>query len=305
MPVYLIIEVEVTDPDTYAQYVEKVPAIVKKFGGRYMARGGEVTPLAGDWQPERVILLEFPSAERLRNWLASPEYAPLAALRGKSAKARAVVVEGCPPDDVKLSSTQGKARSGFLTLNLAPTDDSSKRCPSLQTDRLVLRPFELSDADDVRRLAGERVIADTTLNIPHPYEDGMAEEWIATHQPGFEAGTSANFAVVLRAEDALIGAIGLRIGPEIEKAVLGYWIATARWNNGYCTEAARAMLRFGFETLYLNRIHASHLTRNPASGKVMQKIGMMHEGRGREHVKKWGIFEDVEFYGILKNEWKE
>ena len=94
MPVYMIIDVEVTDRETYAEYVNKVPSVVEKFGGRYLVRGGEVKVLAGDWRPERIVLLEFPSAEHLRRWLTSPEYAPLAALREKSTRANAIVVEG-------------------------------------------------------------------------------------------------------------------------------------------------------------------------------------------------------------------
>ena len=180
-----------------------------------------------------------------------------------------------------------------------------KQRPTLETERLLLRPFEPSDAWDVQRLAGDRAIADTTLNVPHPYEDGMAEEWISTHQPGFEAGKLANFAIVLRASGELIGAIGLRIVRRFERAVLGYWIGRPYWGNGYCTEAGRAILEHGFGTLKLNRIHASHLTRNPASGRVMRKLGMAHEGRARQHVRRWDAFEDLEFYGILKAEWQE
>ena len=79
MSVYMIIDVEVTDSDTYAEYVERVHSVVEKFGGRYLVRGGDVRVLAGDWHPERVVLLEFPSAEHLQRWLTSPEYAPLGA----------------------------------------------------------------------------------------------------------------------------------------------------------------------------------------------------------------------------------
>ncbi|MBI5116312.1 GNAT family N-acetyltransferase [Candidatus Poribacteria bacterium] len=175
-----------------------------------------------------------------------------------------------------------------------------KERPTLQTARLNLRPFDLSDARDVQRLAGEKAIADTTLNIPHPYEDGMAEEWISSHQPKFEAGELANFAIVLREDRALIGSLGLVICQRFDRAVLGYWIGRPYWNNGYCTEAGQAILQYGFETLNLNRICASHLTRNPASGRVMKKLGMIHEGHARQHAKKWDIYEDLEFYGMIR-----
>ncbi len=177
--------------------------------------------------------------------------------------------------------------------------------PTLHSTRLILRPFALSDAKDVQRLAGDRAIADTTLNIPHPYEDGTAEEWISTHQPRYESGELANFAVTLREEDALVGAIGLMITPRFDRAELGYWIGKPYWNNGYCTEAGRAVLRYGFQTLNLNRIHASHMTRNPASGRVMQKLGMVHEGTVKQHSKKWDVFEDLELYGIIKVDWEK
>jgi len=97
-----------------------------------------------------------------------------------------------------------------------------KQCPTIETERLILRPFELSDAKDVQRLAGDWAIADTTLNVPYPYEDGMAEQWISTHEQKFEAGELANFAIVFRAGGTLIGAIGLRIVQRFDRAKLGY-----------------------------------------------------------------------------------
>ena len=85
---------------------------------------------------------------------------------------------------------------------------------------------------------------------------------------------------------------------------MGYWIAPDAWNRGYATEAAAALLRYAFEDLGLHRVYARHLRRNPSSGKVMQKLGMTHEGRQREHVRKWEVWEDVEVYGILAEEWR-
>jgi RimJ/RimL family protein N-acetyltransferase len=178
-----------------------------------------------------------------------------------------------------------------------------KERPTLETTRLILRPFTLGDARDVQRLAGDREIASTTLNVPHPYEDGMAEQWIGTHQEKYERGELVNFAIVRRVDNALIGAIGLRINQQHTHAELGYWIGKPYWNTGYGTEAARAVVAYGFERCGLHRIHASHLTRNPASGRVLQKIGMRYEGCLRQHVNKWEVFEDLALYGILQSEY--
>ncbi len=177
--------------------------------------------------------------------------------------------------------------------------------PTLETPRLILRPFVDSDASAVQHLAGDRLIADTTLSIPHPYEDGVAEQWIETHKPGYEAGTLAVFAIVHRDSEQLIGAIGLTIDGELNKAELGYWIGRPFWNSGYATEAAIAVLDYGFVGLDLNRICAKHLARNPSSGRVMQKAGMRLEGTARQDTKKWGKYEDLVSYGILRVEWPE
>jgi RimJ/RimL family protein N-acetyltransferase len=171
--------------------------------------------------------------------------------------------------------------------------------PTLTTERLLLRPFDLADAPAVQRLAGERTIADTRLAIPHPYPDGAAEEWIATHVPSYAAGTQAAFAITLRAGGALVGSIGLMISPVHARAELGYWIGVPYWRRGYATEAGRAVVRFGFEQVGLHRIQAHHFTRNPASGRVLEKLGMQLEGIRRHFVQKWEVFEDLAAYSIL------
>ncbi|MDH4110973.1 MAG: GNAT family N-acetyltransferase [Gammaproteobacteria bacterium] len=185
------------------------------------------------------------------------------------------------------------------------TGRSARSIPELETDRLVLRPFELTDAPAVQALAGARSIADVTLNVPHPYEDGMAEDWIAMHVPGFELGVLLPLAITLRGTAELAGAISLKIDPESNRAELGYWLGEPYWGRGYCSEAALAVLRYGFDELKLNRIHASHFARNPASGRVLQKIGMQHEGIARAHVRKWDGYEDLVLYGLLRDEWRQ
>ncbi len=175
--------------------------------------------------------------------------------------------------------------------------------PTFKTKRLTLRPFTLDDAPDVQRLAGDKSIADTTLNIPHPYEDGLAEKWIATHREKFEKGELVNFAIVLREREVLIGAISLVINKRHEFAELGYWVGKPYWGYGYCTEAVKTVLEHGFTQLNLNRIHAYYMTRNPASGRVLEKAGMKCEGLLREYLKKRDVFEDLKLFAILRSEY--
>lgn len=174
--------------------------------------------------------------------------------------------------------------------------------PVLRTRRLLLRRFKPEDAPALQALAGDKDIASTTVAIPYPYEDGVAEAWIATHDQAFRECKSVVLAMTLPPADHLIGAIGLQISQEHRRAELGYWVGKPYWNNGYCTEAAEAMLRYGFDVLGLDRIFAHHFTRNPASGRVMQKVNMRHEGQMRQHVLKWGVREDLELYGILRTD---
>ena len=174
----------------------------------------------------------------------------------------------------------------------------------ISTERLTLRPFTLVDAARVPRLAGDEEIARYTLNIPHPYEDGMAEAWIESHPDRFQAGESATFAITLRDERLLIGAIGLKFAPRHRRAEMGYWVARDRWGRGYATEAAWAVLRYAFAERGLHKVVATHLAPNIASGRVMQKIGMRQEGVQREHVLKNGRFVDLVLYGILREDWE-
>ena len=95
MSAYLIIDITVKDPDVYKSYIEKVPELIQKYGGTYLARGGNVISLAGGWKPERLILIEFESADRVKEFLGSEEYARLSPLREASTESRAVIVEGC------------------------------------------------------------------------------------------------------------------------------------------------------------------------------------------------------------------
>ncbi len=173
--------------------------------------------------------------------------------------------------------------------------------PTLQTAQLWLRPFTLDDAPIVQRLAGAHEVASTTLNIPHPYEDGMAEDWIGSHEPAWEAKKRVVLAMTTEG-DGVVGTVTLHINSRHRRGELGYWIGLPYWNRGYATEASAALLGLGFDVLDLNRIQARHITRNPASGRVMQKLGMEFEGISRQHMLTRGEFEDIAVYAILSSD---
>ena len=94
MPAYFIVDVEVTDPAGFEEYRQLVPGTVQKYGGRFLVRGGAVETLEGDWQPQRVVVLEFPSLEQAKRWYNSEDYREPKALRFKTAKTRLILVEG-------------------------------------------------------------------------------------------------------------------------------------------------------------------------------------------------------------------
>jgi ribosomal-protein-alanine N-acetyltransferase len=179
------------------------------------------------------------------------------------------------------------------------------RQPDLMTDRLRLRAFQIADVDAIRALADDVEVARNTLNIPHPYEADHARAWIASHPGQLEREEAVTYAITLRDGGAVVGAVGLILDTANERAELGYWIGREHWGHGYATEAAREIIAWGFRSLELHRIHASYFPRNPASGRVLRKLGMRHEGRLREHVKKWGEFVDLERFGILRREFDE
>jgi ribosomal-protein-alanine N-acetyltransferase len=177
---------------------------------------------------------------------------------------------------------------------------------SILTPRLHLRPFTLADSQRVQFLAGNSAVAETTASLPHPYKDGIAEEWIKLQSSWANDGTAYVFAVTLRENAELIGCIDLSgISKSHSKAELGYWIGVNYWNQGYCTEAADAIVRFGFVDLKLNKITSRHMTSNPSSGRVMKKIGMKREGVLSQEYRKGETFHDIEVYGILKSNYKE
>ncbi len=94
MTAYVIVDIDVKDPVTYKEYIALAPAAVEKYGGKYLARAGRTEKLEGDWVPKRLVILQFESLERAKEWLDSPEYTPVKRLRHQAATSNMVVIEG-------------------------------------------------------------------------------------------------------------------------------------------------------------------------------------------------------------------
>ncbi len=177
----------------------------------------------------------------------------------------------------------------------------------LETDRLLLRPPTMEDAPAIQVLVNDERIAKVTLNIPYPYPDNGAVEWLErVFARGQDDGEyHVPFAITRKADGLYMGTIGISVGNPYDASEVGYWLGVEFWGQGYMTEALTRMIQFGFEELKLNRIHAGHFADNPASGRVMKKAGMVCEGTLRQHIKKADGYKDLVYYGILREDYEQ
>jgi ribosomal-protein-alanine N-acetyltransferase len=165
---------------------------------------------------------------------------------------------------------------------------------------VALRPFEPGDAARVAALAGEQAVAEMTALIPHPYPDGAAEAWIAAQPKDRAAGRRYTYAITPAGDAMVVGAISL-CPAATEREQLGYWIGRAYWGRGYATAAASAMIALAFTLLDLDRLSASRLSRNRASGRVLEKCGLrLLRTEERPHR---GANEAFCVHGLTRSEW--
>ncbi|UNK18633.1 GNAT family N-acetyltransferase [Paenibacillus sp. N3/727] len=177
-------------------------------------------------------------------------------------------------------------------------DDINK---TITTERLFLRLFEESDAETVTKLCNNYNIYKSTLTLPYPYTIDCALSWIEHHIYNFNADKSYEFAICDRQTGTLYGAIALSNNQRYENGELAYWIGEEFWGNGYVTEASKAILDFAFNVKKYHKVYARHFASNPASGRVIQKVGMIKEGILIDHVKKENQYEHLIYYGVVKN----
>ena len=175
---------------------------------------------------------------------------------------------------------------------------------TLETDRLFLREFEEDDLQAIHEYASDPKVVRYMGWGPNTEKDTQKFLQRAFEQQRNQPRTDHDLAIILKAENHLIGSGGLYIGNPIHKeAELGYSLNRRFWGQGYATEAARAFVAFGFEELGLHRVYATCDPANVASARVMEKIGMQREGHLREHRWMKGKWRDSYLYAILEQEW--
>jgi ribosomal-protein-alanine N-acetyltransferase len=176
--------------------------------------------------------------------------------------------------------------------------------PILITDRLILRQAQLSDAEEVLVFRSDPVVQRYNGPVFKSVEE--AEALIEELQTEFEKGEGVSWGVTLKEQDRVIGLFGLHYWSKYHRrAEAGYDMARAFWGQGIGSEALRAILRFGFNDLDLNRIYAGTIADNQESVRMLERLGFTREGTRRKH--SWeddGTFHDSAMYGLLRDEFR-
>jgi len=168
-----------------------------------------------------------------------------------------------------------------------------------RTKRLLLRPFELDDAPRVQELAGDWEVAKTTSNIPYPYHDGIAEEWITDGFRKRKSGIAYSWAIVREEVVGCVSALDIN-GVQAE---LGYWIGRPDWGKGYATESSAEIISFGFQSLDLTHFIARCLVENHASARVLEKLGFRFLMIEERDCPARGATKEVLTFNLLRKDW--
>ena len=177
--------------------------------------------------------------------------------------------------------------------------------PTLVTARLRLRPPTETDADDLVALMSDAHVL-RYWDAPPWSDPGRVERFLSVSRQQAEEGTGARLVIEEGRDGTFLGWCTLQgWNHDHRRASLGYCLAAPAWGHGYATEAARALLTWAFATLDLNRVQAEVDTRNPASGRVLEKLGFRLEGTLREDCVVDGVVSDSWVYGLLRRDWQQ
>jgi ribosomal-protein-alanine N-acetyltransferase len=196
----------------------------------------------------------------------------------------------------------------WLTMPAAEPDtpqDFFSRLPVIETERLILRKLTMRDASDMFRYCQDKEVARHVLWEAHT-SILETRAYIRYNLYQYRSGEPASWCIVLRETNRVVGTIGyMSYNADNSTVEIGYSLAREQWGKGLMTEALEAVICETFRALKVHRIEAMHFTDNPASGRVMAKCGMTHEGHMRERICCKGVFRDVEMWGILRKDWEK
>jgi [ribosomal protein S5]-alanine N-acetyltransferase len=188
-------------------------------------------------------------------------------------------------------------------VNLLKVEDVFGEVPKFETDRLILRKMNLEDKEDVFEYASDPLVTAHTIWDYHKSIDDSIG-FLKFMIDKYERHQECNWGIVYKENNKLIGTCGFVYwSPEHNRAEIGYALSRLYWNKGVMTEAMTPLMKFGFETMQLNRLEARCNIDNIGSERVMQKLGMSYEGVIREQLLIKGKFESVKLYSILKREY--
>jgi RimJ/RimL family protein N-acetyltransferase len=158
----------------------------------------------------------------------------------------------------------------------------------LETERLILRRYRMPDANTIPDMLNDWEVVRWLSRVPNPYTASDAQAWVARTTINWDCGIEYQFVIVPKADDGneqrLVGAMGLtaeNTRPGVWE--LGYWIAPVAWGRGLATEAARAVIDFGFTELLMDLVWATVLPENLRSRRVLEKTGMVADGYRSNH----------------------
>jgi ribosomal-protein-alanine N-acetyltransferase len=174
--------------------------------------------------------------------------------------------------------------------------------PTLETERLILRPLEMHDAPAMTPLLNDEGITSMMDEYPFPYPESEARAVVRWSQKAPREGKGYGFAIVRKEDRSLIGAIFLKLYTPVPE--IGYWVGRPYWAQGYASEAAKRVLQYGFEVFKFHRMSAYCLDRNIGSQRVLEKIGMTFIRADKYPVEGEDRADVLLYYEIMRSEWK-
>ncbi len=185
----------------------------------------------------------------------------------------------------------------------ATPQDYFARLPILETERLTLRRMTLRDAADVFAYSKDPEVARHVLWDAHR-DIGESRMYLRYMVQQYRLGQPSSWGIIDKASGRLIGTIGfMKHDPDNSCVELGYSLAREFWGQGLMPEALDAVLKECFTVLKVHRVEAQHFSGNPASGRVMEKCGMQHEGRFRQRIYNKGKYWNVDMWAMLRKDW--